>query len=277
VIDIWEPQLAIGEVAAAEEASNDWLEWAKWSLIELSTGSRAEHDSIGVKLLKAIRAIRDARAPSTAIFSSDLASDLHSMGEEWTEYGRAHKPITTVQIARILARYEIRPERVWSDEKRDRGYEWAWFEKAFKTYLPPDSGTAAESSTGQVENPTCPPGNPLISQEIGENVDRWTGCGDPLLELKKKGIKWSRLSEFRAIRRAQRKGSPQPRITFLDSDPSTPTPVLGNKPSPGRAIVNGHETAMLDTGDLERAVLPVGGIGQAALDRSGIEFRNKGK
>ena len=45
----------------------------------------------------------------------------------------------------------------------------------------------------------------------------------------------------------------------------------------GKAVVRGHETAMLDTGNLQRRPLDGSGMERATLDKSGIETRDRRK
>jgi hypothetical protein len=274
VIDIWEPQLAIAEVASAENTDSDWMEWAKSALIELSTGSRAEHDSRGVKLLKDIRAVRDARPPSESIFGSDLAAALAGMREEWAEYGRAQKPITQNQIARLLARYEIKSVQVWIGGKNLHGYHWTQFEKAWETYLSRDtgpSGCASASLADSSVSESAP--TPLENQGVGGIPSVLAPVADPTKKGKEDSIEWFRLSELRAMRRGQRKRSTVPRIVLFDTDPATSTPGA----SLPRAIVNGHETAMRDLAGAERRPADLSHTERAVGGVGGIEFRGKGK
>jgi len=263
VIDIWEPLLAIAELAGS-----NWLEWAKSALAELSTGSRAEHDSIGVKLLKDIRTVYEARTSAEpdnkGVASSDLAKTLAEMEDRpWSEYGKARKPITPAQVARLLARYEIKPREIWIGGQNLRGYEWPQFNKAWEKYVSSDATTSglasarvADSSTSK-DVPTSPKNQGVA--EIPSTLAGFVG-GEP--PSKKAPIRWIRLSELRAMRRGQRT-----RLAQQQGGHFTGAGL-------GKAIVRGHETTMGDIGGLERAVLPERGIERATLTPGSYETRH---
>lgn len=264
VIDIWEPLLAIAELAGG-----NWLEWAKSALIELSTGSRAEHDSRGVKLLKDIRAVRDARAPSESIFSTDLAAALAAMREEWAEYGRAQKPISSTQIARLLARYEIKSVQVWIGGKNLHGYYWTQFEKAWETYLSRDAAASGRASASLADS-SVSESTPIPSenQEVGRIPSVLASTVDPDKKAKEKGIEWFRLSELRAMGWGKTKGHAwkpwKDRPSGLSAGTGLP-----------RLTVNGHETASLDTSYLESRPTQIDRAERATVNTSGIEKRGK--
>jgi Protein of unknown function (DUF3631) len=136
--DVWEPLFAI-----ADRAGGDWPERARRAAIALSgNGARAE-ESAGIQLLADIRGILDLRE-ADRISSATLAEALHEIEESpWSEwYGR---PITARGIARLLARYEIRPKSVrLDDETTAKGYKRDQFEDAWTRYLPSESGTTAQ-------------------------------------------------------------------------------------------------------------------------------------
>jgi len=137
-----EPLLAIADLAGG-----DWPEAARSALVELCAKGQADDDSIGVKLLRDIKAVfypRDDdghRLPERErITSSDLVDALGKMVDRpWAEYGKPPKPITQPGVARILARYEILPKNIRFDGRVAKGYEREQFTEAWKRYLPPDS------------------------------------------------------------------------------------------------------------------------------------------
>jgi hypothetical protein len=262
VIDIWEPLLAIAELAGG-----NWLESAKSALVELSTGSRAEHDSRGVRLLKDIRAVRDARPPSESIFTSDLAGALAGMREEWAEYGRTQKPISPTQIARLLARYEIKSVQVWIGGKNLHGYHWKQFEKAWETYLSRDtapSGCASASLADASVSENTP--TPVENQELGGIPSVLASAVDTTKKAKEKGIEWFRLSELRAMGWGKRKGHAwkpwKDRPSGLSAGTGLP-----------RLTVNGHETASLDTSYLESRPTQIDRAERATVNMGGVEKR----
>ena len=244
VIDIWEPLLAIAELAG-----EDWLEHAKASILDLHTGPRGQHDSRGMKLLKAILTAKESRPDSEGIFSPELATALPGISEEYREFGKGQKPISATQIARILAPYEIKAARIRIDGQRERGYLWSQFADTWSRYIPNrdtlghfdekevsrDKSLFNEADTkirdSKIENPT-------------PHAMTWT----------ESTANWFRLSELRAMCR------PNPRISILGPAGLQDMPSLGtgsadSADSPGRLITEGgHETCALDTSCFENAL-----------------------
>jgi hypothetical protein len=137
--DCCEPLLAIAELAGG-----DWPEAAREAVI----GEGQADDSISVKLLLDIKSILEPRdehkkpLPKVErIASCDLAKSLGEMEERpWVEWGKAQKPITPPQIARLLGKYGISPTTMrLPDERRLKGYQHQDFTEAWELYLPPDS------------------------------------------------------------------------------------------------------------------------------------------
>ena len=70
--------------------------------------------------------------------SAKLAEHLNDMEDRpWPEYGRGRKPITVVQIARLLKRHAISPSSVRTGDKTPKGYRLDQFKNAFARYLLP--------------------------------------------------------------------------------------------------------------------------------------------
>jgi hypothetical protein len=118
------------------------------ALVELCAKAQAQDDSIGVKLLSGVRAIffphsddGEALPGIERIASCDLAKALGELeGQPWAEWGKAEKPITQGQLARLLARYEVAPRTVrLPGGRRLKGYEREQFSEPWELYLPPDS------------------------------------------------------------------------------------------------------------------------------------------
>lgn len=129
--DNWRPLLAI-----ADAAGGDWPEKAREAAIRLS-GNVDDDDSAGVKLLVDIRPIFETRAVMS-ITSADLVADLVNMEDRpWPEWRRG-KPITTVQVSRLLRPFGINSTTIRADghSKPLKGYKRAAFEEAFARYLP---------------------------------------------------------------------------------------------------------------------------------------------
>jgi len=130
--DNWRPLLAIADLAGGE-----WPERARAAALALSRGAGDEAESIRVQLLGDIQAVFE-KLDDDRIASAKLAEHLHEMEDRrWPEYGRAGKPISVAQIARLLKPFSISPGTVrWGDETA-KGYKLKTFQEAFLRYLPP--------------------------------------------------------------------------------------------------------------------------------------------
>lgn len=132
VADNWRPLLAI-----ADTACGDWAKKARDAALQLS-GSTEDDDSAGVKLLTDIRTIFETRT-TISIASADLVVDLVDMDDRpWPEW-RHDKPITTVQVSRLLKPFGINSTTIRADghTRPLKGYKRAAFDEAFARYLPP--------------------------------------------------------------------------------------------------------------------------------------------
>ncbi len=140
--DNWRPLLSIADIAGGA-----WPKRAREAALALSRGAGDEAESIRVQLLGDIRAVfeklNDDRIPS-----KELAERLHRMEDRrWPEYGRAGKPISVAQIARLLKPFAISPGTIRTDAGTPKGYKLNAFQEAFSRYLRP---------TPPVQNATTP-------------------------------------------------------------------------------------------------------------------------
>ena len=70
------------------------------------------------------------------LFSEDIATALADLEDRpWAEWGRARKPISKVQLARLLAPLGISPATHRRGLQVNKGYVRRQFEKAWNTYL----------------------------------------------------------------------------------------------------------------------------------------------
>jgi putative DNA primase/helicase len=103
--------------------------------------------STGIDLLADIRKILEplepkGTEPKEAISSAGLAVDLGSDPEsQWSEFGKARKPITQKQIAALLKSFGIFPRAVHPPKLAAdaKGYERIWFKDAWRRYLDPET------------------------------------------------------------------------------------------------------------------------------------------
>ena len=131
--DVCEPLLAIADLAGG-----GWPEAAKKALVELCAGAQVDDDSVGVWLLRDIKAAF-AEKHVTEMSSADLAAALAEVeGSPWGEWSKG-KPLSQSKLARLLKPFDVRPDRIGGKDSRLRGYAVEWFNDAFSRYLPPKS------------------------------------------------------------------------------------------------------------------------------------------
>ena len=130
--DNWRPLLAIADLAGGE-----WPRRAREAALALSQGAGDEAESIRVQLLGDIRAIFETLGDDR-IASAKLAEHLHQMEDRcWPEYGRAGKPISVTQIARLLKPFAISTGTIRWGAETAKGYRLSSFQEVFSRYLPP--------------------------------------------------------------------------------------------------------------------------------------------
>lgn len=123
--DVWEPLLAIAELAG-----EDWTRRAHRAARQLSGWKvRSETESRGVRLLRDLRTVFGSRQQ---LSTNELLDELWRLEEApW-----ANKELNAERLAGILRRYGIR-SRQWRDgQRRVRGYWRADCEDAWARYLP---------------------------------------------------------------------------------------------------------------------------------------------
>ncbi len=83
--------------------------------------------------------------------SAKLAEYLNDMEDRpWPEYGRSRKPITTVQIARLLKRHTISPGTIRTEAGTAKGYKLESFENVFARYLSQVSSVTTSQANATV-------------------------------------------------------------------------------------------------------------------------------
>lgn len=140
--DAWEPLLAIADVAGGT-----WPARARRAAVILHA-SRAQDDSLGLRLLSDIRLIFEARVVER-ISTADLITALQ-LDEEgpWTDI---RSPLTPHRLARLLQPFEIGSRQMRIDGNGVKGYERAWFLDSWERYLAP-APSPIESKHGNVEH-----------------------------------------------------------------------------------------------------------------------------
>ena len=106
--------------------------------------------SLGVELLHDARAFFEANPERDAVFTKELIDWLVAAPERpWGAYGRAMKPITDRQIAKLLGAYRIISGTVRVGAATNKGYRREHFEEAWKRY-PKLKSKPDESAVGDL-------------------------------------------------------------------------------------------------------------------------------
>jgi hypothetical protein len=147
-----EPLLAIADMAGGE-----WPQRARATLIELFTGTAAEDDSVGVRLLSDIHAIFNTRNVDR-LPSADLARALAGIeGAPWAEF-QGREKITPTKVAQLLKPYKVYPQSIRvGDNRTPKGYLRDDFADAWSRYLRPAQATASAMSLSDTPQPQQPP------------------------------------------------------------------------------------------------------------------------
>lgn len=147
-----EPLLAI-----ADMAGSDWPQRAHAALIELFTGTAAEDDSLGVRLLSDIHGVFQATNVDK-LSSAELINALAQIeGSQWAEFQRGEM-ITKNQLAQLLRQYKIHPRSIRTAEDRTpKGYLREDFADAWSRYLRPAQATASARALCNTPQPQQPP------------------------------------------------------------------------------------------------------------------------
>ena len=142
--DNWRPLLQIAEVAGGPCPNK-----AREALHAL-VGDRPEEDeTAGIMALRDLQNCFEESATGR-VLSDDLVTFLHEIEDRpWTEWGRAQRPITKLQVSRLLKPFGIRPTTVRDGHKRGKGYRIEDSQDAFFRYIPPPRNvTPGQSSNG---------------------------------------------------------------------------------------------------------------------------------
>jgi putative DNA primase/helicase len=126
-------------IAIADLAGGAWPVRAREAALALS-GDNNDVETVGTKLLADLRELFDAE-PTGVLFSQEIVDALMKLEERpWPEWGKAGKPITKVQVARLLNHFQINPKSVRRAMRTDKGYRRGQFDDAFERYLAPQPG-----------------------------------------------------------------------------------------------------------------------------------------
>ena len=133
--DVWRELLRIADFAGGE-----WPQRARIAALELCAKQSDESD-LSVRLLSDIQKIFAEQPERTKWPSQALVDELNAMDEApWKEINHGRE-LTSNRLARMLARFEIRPETRKERNKSFKGYLTKPFDDAFSRYLQNNRGT----------------------------------------------------------------------------------------------------------------------------------------
>ena len=140
--DNWRLMLKI-----AKAASPEWLQAAQDAATALSAPDGDEDDDIGLLLLSDIVDLYapffalpegEQRKSERSIFSADLCKLLHGLDDRpWNAFDKSGGPITTHRMARLLATFGIRPQKIRIGSTVRNGYYLRGIVDARRRYCPP--------------------------------------------------------------------------------------------------------------------------------------------
>jgi putative DNA primase/helicase len=147
--DNWEPLLAIAAIADGR-----WPDLARAAALGLSGPSSSDDgDSRGQLLLTDLRSL--LCTTGDRITTKELLTALNQLEERpWCDYSGGNG-LSAHQLARMLARFDVRSRTIRSGATTAKGFHREDFYDAFARYLPAEtvtSVTTAESSSGPRES-----------------------------------------------------------------------------------------------------------------------------
>jgi hypothetical protein len=140
--DVWEALLAVADLAGGA-----WPRRARAAALELNAERVAADPSLGIALLRDVRAVFDGDAmPTEALLAKLCALEESPWGD------LRGKPLDARGLARRLKPYDVRPANVRTGDEVRKGYARADLHDAWARYLPrvETSATAATGATPQV-------------------------------------------------------------------------------------------------------------------------------
>jgi hypothetical protein len=174
----WKLLLAIAELAGTASK-------ARKAAMAVENVQATFETSLGVELLHDARAFFEANPERDAVFTKELIEWLVAAPERpWGAYGRARKPITDRQIAKLLGAYRIISGTVRVGAVTNKGYRREHFEEAWKRYpklkSKPDESAVGDLPLDAVSEPgemPCLQLNPDLQPSQRHNADE-TGTSD---------------------------------------------------------------------------------------------------
>jgi hypothetical protein len=136
--DNWRPLFAI-----AQAVGGSWREKACRSFEHLNSDAQADDaQGIGTTLLADIKDLFEETG-SRKLFSAAITERLIEIeGRPWAEYGRAQKPISKNQLARLLSKFNIKSKSIRIGTDTGKGYHLDDFAESFERFLPSQESSA---------------------------------------------------------------------------------------------------------------------------------------
>ena len=128
--DSAEPLLAI-----ADAVGEDWPERARNALVQILTGTAAEDQSVGVRLLADIRSIFYSPECDRLASSELLARLIQDETLPWGEFANG-RPLTAIGLARVLKPFGVQPRTIRLEQGTIKGYYKESFADTWARYLP---------------------------------------------------------------------------------------------------------------------------------------------
>jgi len=140
--DNWRPLLAIADLAGGK-----WPELAQAAAKGLSGSVDEGANSAAIQLLADLRTLFSERH-TDRLSSADICEALGTMEDQpWPEWKRG-KPITTRQLAKLLAGFDVSPKTIRIGIETPKGYTLEDLIDPFSRYLPFQSATTPQPALG---------------------------------------------------------------------------------------------------------------------------------
>jgi Protein of unknown function (DUF3631) len=141
--DVWEALLAVADLAGGA-----WPARARAAALELNAARVEADPSLGIALLRDLRAVWDGKE---VMSTERLLELLHGLEESpWGDL--RGKPLDARGLARRLRPYEVRPATIRVGDATPKGYRREDLADAWSRYLPDTPATGATSATPQASN-----------------------------------------------------------------------------------------------------------------------------
>lgn len=174
--DVWEPLLAVADVAEGESAVADggWSHRARVAAVALVADLQDSTPSLGMRLLEDLRDIFDAD-PRCSGSTDELLTNLRGIEDgPWSDL--RGKPLDARGLSYRLRKYEIKPVNVRTPDGVRKGYRREDLHDAWSRYLPHKSATSATSAT-EPDPPTTPTDDGVPAGVTSAGVHACPSCG----------------------------------------------------------------------------------------------------